>query len=199
MPLHKLSNQHFQVRGNNLTCAINERVLVLFKQQSCGACKKVETAIFEFLEKDPSVVFAICDVGINRNVPKMSRQTRTSIQSTPTIIVFKNHLPVGIKRNAKGVSVNLLKNMLVNAERRSQHSQRQPQHPQQHFAQPYQQQPQPQQHFAPEINMPGNLSSSKNVAYANIGDEEEDDTSLLMPDGSMAPHNQPWGAYKEMH
>jgi thiol-disulfide isomerase/thioredoxin len=208
MAFHALSSRNFRVAGDErktLDIDVGGKILLFIKTQDCEGCRAFFPIFQELARSDHRIGYAILDISSpsERAVVRMSRDTSTSIDTVPYIVMYNNGSPVAKYKGKKTYQAvqSFITEILQIIERQKQ-------------TRPFIHDPAKNGAYGPyssyagpsetKIHMPviagklpGKAQHGPPNPYMNDVEEEEDDV-LMIPD-EITPHNTPWKCdYKKL-
>jgi len=193
MPVHKLSDQHFKVAGQqkkNLILNVSNPTLVFFKTQECSACSNFEPIFNALSNSEKRVMFAILNLTQFKQIAKMSQVTTTPISTVPFLLLYFGGKPISRftgKKDAQSLSSFIDKTLNY---LKSNSGAVAPQQNTGGYIAPQQQSQ--QQYNGPVMSaMNNNRAPTKSDGTGYTLDETEDEECLLTPD-AIVPYNVAW-------
>lgn len=207
MAFHPLTSRNFRVAGDErktLDIDIGGKILLFIKTQDCDGCRAFFPIFQDLARTDRRIGYALLDISSpsERAVVRMSRDTSTSIDTVPYIVMYNNGSPVAKYKGKKTYQAvqSFINEILQIIERQKQtrpfiHEPSKPSG----YGGAYSSYAGPSE---TKIHMPetsGKMTKFMNASNPYMNDiEEEEDDLLLIPD-EITPHNTPWKCdYKKL-
>lgn len=185
-----LSINHFKITGNStpqtLSFSSPGLALIFFKSNQSEYSKRAEP-IFHRMSQHPAyshIKFCVYDVelGNNRRIVQLSRNTRTPVMQTPLIIAYNNSIPV--MKCSKNQDNPRVINEFINALLEKQGTKNTVSN---HFAAPQQ----TQLNFPDGMSMPNMNAIVKTNPKHDIGILDDQQREIILPAGFI-PKTKPW-------
>lgn len=204
MAFHSLTSRNFRVAGDErktLDIDIGGKILLFIKTQDCEGCRAFFPIFQELARTDRRVGYALLDISSpsERGVVRMSRDTSTSIDTVPYIVMYNNGSPVAKYKGKKTYQAmqSFITDIIQIIDRQKQtrpfvHEPAKPTY----GGYPYASGSSETKIHMPEVSGKIPVRGNANPYMKDI--EEEDEDMLLIPD-EITPHNTPWKCdYKKM-
>ena len=102
-----LSTEHFNIQGKQkktLVVSLQGNVLVVFVSPNCQGCEQLYPILSKLESVDQRVKYASINTAKNKDVIRLSRESSTPIQYTPTLIFYSDGKPFALFKGTKNIT-----------------------------------------------------------------------------------------------